>query len=158
RLVVSGQGSGRPRPCGEPQQIEGGAAMAAQALGMPQAVIDGPAQPIQGDLPVSIIPARRVGDAKDGCDSLGLEPFGEEAIPKRVGPGEVTAFALQGGIQPRVDDYKFRGGRRVGGKLHLWDGAPPGAVAIEGVAAVGQSDAAVALDPEEAPEEWTNNA
>src|SRR5262249_54827337 len=94
----------------------------------------------------------------DGCNSLGLKPFGEAAIPEWVGLGEVTAFALQGGIQPRVDDHEFRAGRRMGGKMHHWHCAAPGAIAIGGPTAGGQWDAAVALDREELSDEGSNDA
>ena len=128
RLVGGGQGGNRPCPCGKPQQAEFGTAMAAQGPGMSQGVINGPGQSIDGDLPIPIIPAGRVGESKDGSDPLGLEPFGEAAIAERMSQGEVAAFSVRGSVQPRVDDHEPRTSCRMSSKLHVRQSAALGAV------------------------------
>lgn len=80
--------------------------MAAQGPGVSQGVINGPGQSIDGDLPIPIIPTRWVGEPNDGSNPLGLESFSEATIAERMGLGELAAFSVQSGVQPRVDDHE----------------------------------------------------
>ena len=80
--------------------------MAAQGSSMSQGVINDPGQAIDGDLPVPVIPGRRVGESNDGSDPFGLEPGGEAAIAERMVLGELAAFAVHGGIQARINDHQ----------------------------------------------------
>ena len=150
RLVGAGQGGNRACSCGEPQQTQLGTAMAAQRPGVSQGVINGPGQSIDGDLPVSIIPAGWVGEPNDGSDPLGLESLGEATIAERMRLGELAAFSVRSGIQPRVDDHEPRASCRMSRKLHVRKRAAAVASA--------QCDRAVASDAKEPSDGGINDA
>jgi hypothetical protein len=95
-----------------------------------------------------MVPAKRVGDANDSGDSLRLKSFGDTSIAARMRPGKVTAFAVQRGIQPRIDDYELVGYDGMRGKLHGWQRAAPHGLTIGGGTTRGQGDGAVTLDPQ----------
>lgn len=99
-----------------------------------------------------------VGESDDGSDPLVLEPFGEAAVAERVGPAEVAAISVQGGVQPRVDDHQPRASCRMSRKLNTRQRAALSAIGRAAAVAFGQGYGAIAFHAKQSSDGRRNQA